>query len=48
VAKTILEAITSENPKLRYTVGNDAAAIIQAKREISDEEFMKMIKEQLG
>lgn len=48
VAKTILEAITSENPKLRYTVGNDAAAIIQAKRKISDEEFMKMIKEQLG
>ena len=46
VAKTILNAITSENPKLRYTVGNDATAIIQAKRDMSDEEFSKMVKKQ--
>lgn len=46
VAKTIINAITSKNPKLRYTVGNDAAAIIQAKRDMTDEEFGEMIKKQ--
>jgi len=45
-AKTILQAVTSENPQLRYTVGNDAAAIIQAKRTMSDEEFGNLIKQQ--
>ncbi len=47
VAKTILKAITSENPQLRYTVGNDAATIIQAKRTMSDAEFGDLIKQQL-
>jgi NAD(P)-dependent dehydrogenase (short-subunit alcohol dehydrogenase family) len=46
VAKTILNIITSENPNLRYTVGNDAAAIIQAKRDMSETEFSEMIKKQ--
>jgi NAD(P)-dependent dehydrogenase (short-subunit alcohol dehydrogenase family) len=43
VAKVILQAITSENPQLRYTVGNDAATIIQARMKMSDNEFKKMI-----
>jgi NAD(P)-dependent dehydrogenase (short-subunit alcohol dehydrogenase family) len=43
VAKVILQAITSENPQLRYTVGNDAATIIQARMNMSDNEFKKMI-----
>jgi NAD(P)-dependent dehydrogenase (short-subunit alcohol dehydrogenase family) len=47
VAKTILKAITSENPQLRYTVGNDAATIIQAKKTMSDTEFGDLIKQQL-
>jgi NAD(P)-dependent dehydrogenase (short-subunit alcohol dehydrogenase family) len=46
VAKTILDVITSKNPKLRYTVGNDAAEIMKAKRNMPDEEFMEMIKKQ--
>ncbi len=46
VAKTILQAVTSENPQLRYTVGNDAAAIMQAKRAMSDAEFGNLIKQQ--
>ena len=46
VAKTILQAITSENPQLRYTVGNDSATIIQAKRTMSDAEFGNLIKQQ--
>jgi NAD(P)-dependent dehydrogenase (short-subunit alcohol dehydrogenase family) len=47
VAKTILKAITSENPQLRYTVDNDAATIIQAKKTMSDAEFGDLIKQQL-
>jgi NAD(P)-dependent dehydrogenase (short-subunit alcohol dehydrogenase family) len=43
VAKVILQAITSENPQLRYTVGNDAATIIQARMNMPDNEFKKMI-----
>jgi NAD(P)-dependent dehydrogenase (short-subunit alcohol dehydrogenase family) len=46
VAKTILQAVTSENPQLRYTVGNDAAGLMQAKRTMSDEEFGNLIKQQ--
>jgi hypothetical protein len=32
VAKVILEAVTSENPQLRYTVGDDATTLLQARR----------------
>jgi NAD(P)-dependent dehydrogenase (short-subunit alcohol dehydrogenase family) len=46
VAKTILNAIRSESPKLRYTVGNDAHSIIQAKKAMSDEDFENLIKKQ--
>src|ERR687888_1534683 len=31
VAKVVLQAVTSESPKMRYAVGNDASSIIQAK-----------------
>ncbi len=47
VARTILQAITSENPHLRYTVGNDAAKIMQAKRVMSDEEFGNILRQQV-
>jgi NAD(P)-dependent dehydrogenase (short-subunit alcohol dehydrogenase family) len=43
VAKVILGVVTSENPQLRYTVGNDAATMIQARVNMSDNEFKKMI-----
>ena len=46
VAKVILQAITSENPQLRYTVGDDATTLLQAKRTISDAEFGDLIKQQ--
>jgi NAD(P)-dependent dehydrogenase (short-subunit alcohol dehydrogenase family) len=46
VAKVILQAITSDNPQLRYTVGDDAANIIQARRAMSDTEFGNIIKQQ--
>jgi NAD(P)-dependent dehydrogenase (short-subunit alcohol dehydrogenase family) len=43
VAKVILEAITSENPQLRYTVGQDAATLIQARVNMPEPQFKKMI-----
>jgi NAD(P)-dependent dehydrogenase (short-subunit alcohol dehydrogenase family) len=43
VAKVILQAVTSENPELRYTVGNDAATLIQARTNMPDKEFQKII-----
>lgn len=43
VAKVILEAITSENPQLRYTVGQDAATLIQARVNMPETQFKKMI-----
>ena len=46
VAKVILAAVTSEDPQLRYTVGDDAAMILQAKRTMSDTEFRNLMKKQ--
>jgi NAD(P)-dependent dehydrogenase (short-subunit alcohol dehydrogenase family) len=46
VAKTILQAVTSDSPQLRYTVGNDATNITQAKTTMSDAEFRGLIKQQ--
>ena len=43
VAKVILGVVTSENPQLRYTVGNDAATMIQARVSMSENQFKKMI-----
>jgi NAD(P)-dependent dehydrogenase (short-subunit alcohol dehydrogenase family) len=46
VAKIVLQAVTSESPKLRYAVGNDAADMIKAKTTMSDTEFGGLIKQQ--
>lgn len=46
VAKVILTAVTSEDPQLRYTVGNDAEMILEAKRTMSDTEFGNLMKKQ--
>jgi NAD(P)-dependent dehydrogenase (short-subunit alcohol dehydrogenase family) len=40
VAKVVLQAVTSQNPQLRYIVGT---TIIQARMKMSDREFGKMI-----
>lgn len=46
VAKVILQAVTSENPQPRYTVGNDAANILHAKTTMSDADVADFIKQQ--
>ncbi len=46
VAKIVLQAVTSENPGLsRYLAGSDVERWIEAKRNMSDDEFYKMIKQ---
>jgi NAD(P)-dependent dehydrogenase (short-subunit alcohol dehydrogenase family) len=45
VAKVVLQAVTSENPSLRYLAGKDVEIWVEAKRNMSDDEFYKMIKQ---
>lgn len=48
VASVILEAIRSDNPKLRYIVGKDAYQILTAKAQLPEAEFLEMIKTQFA
>ena len=43
VAKVILEVLSNKEPKQRYIVGNDVAMVLEAKRNLSDMEFKKMM-----
>jgi len=47
VAKVVLKAVTSENPSLMYVAGKDVETLLDAKRKMSDEEFYKMMKQNL-
>lgn len=48
VAKVVLEAVTSQSPNLRYTAGDDAAFLVQKRKELSDLEFKKFVSEFLS
>ena len=48
VAKTILQAVTSDNPDFRYVVGKDAMMALESKRSMSDMEFQDRIKKQIN
>jgi short-subunit dehydrogenase len=48
VAKTILDAVISNNPQLRYVVGEDAVNTIEARKNMSDKEFGNLLKKQFG
>jgi len=45
VAEVILNAVTTPNPNLRYTVGEDAALLAQKRKELPDSEFNKLVLE---
>ncbi len=45
VAEVILDAVTSPNPNLRYTVGDDAALLAQKRKELPDPEFQKLVSD---
>ncbi|HEY9385401.1 MAG TPA: SDR family oxidoreductase [Nitrososphaeraceae archaeon] len=47
VAEVVLDAATSENPNLRYLAGNDVETWLGGKRKMADEEFYKMMKQNL-
>jgi len=47
VARTIIKAVTSENPSPRYPVGNDAIMFLEAKKNKTDIEFENYIKKEL-
>jgi short-subunit dehydrogenase len=48
VAKVILQAVLSDNPDFRYVVGKDAAAILEARRNMFDKEFQLFMKGQFN
>jgi hypothetical protein len=47
VAKIVLDAVRNENPNLRYLAGNDVEQWLGSKRNMSDEEFCKVMKRNL-
>ena len=47
VAKVVLRAVTSENPNSKYLAGKDAEMLMEAKKSMSEEEFDKMMKQNL-
>ena len=47
VAKVVLNAVTNENPNLRYLAGKDVETWLDSKRNMSDQEFYKMMKQTL-
>jgi NAD(P)-dependent dehydrogenase (short-subunit alcohol dehydrogenase family) len=48
VAKTVLEAISNDVPKLRYLAGNDVKQLLEGKTNMSDEDFFSMMKQNMA
>ena len=48
VANVVLQAVLSDNPDFRYVVGKDAAAILEARRNMFDREFQLFMKGQFN
>ena len=47
VAKAILHPVISNNPELRYLVGNDIIMMAETKKSMSDEDFRKMMMQNI-
>lgn len=43
VAKIILEAVTSQDPKARYLIGHDAMKMMEKRKDTTDEEFGRLV-----
>jgi len=48
VASIVLKAATSANPELRYLAGKDVENWVEAKRKMSDSEFISSMKQNMG
>lgn len=47
VAKAILHVVTSNNPELRFPIGNDIIMMLETKKSMSDEDFRKMMMQNI-
>ena len=47
VAKAILHVVTSNNPELRFPVGNDIIMMLETKKSMSDEDFRKIMMQSI-
>ena len=47
IANTVFDAVTSDNPKIRYHAGNDVKQWLESKKKMSDEDFFNMMKQNL-
>ena len=47
VAKAILHVVTSNNPEVRFPVGNDIIMMLETKKNMSDEDFRKMMMQSI-
>ena len=47
VAKAILHVVTSNNPELRFPIGNDIIMMLETKKSMSDEDFRKMMMQSI-
>jgi len=43
VAKIILEAVTSEDPKARYLIGHDAIKMMEKRKDTTYKEFERLV-----
>lgn len=48
VANVIVSAVTTDNPDFRHVVGKDTIMTLEAKRNLSDLEFTRLMKQQLN
>jgi NAD(P)-dependent dehydrogenase (short-subunit alcohol dehydrogenase family) len=48
VATTILQAISSQEPKLRYAVGQDVVALLEKRHTLTDEQFQEHMKNSMA
>lgn len=48
ITKTILHAVTSDNPEFRYAIGKDAMLTLESRKSMLDREFQDMIKKQIN
>ncbi|WP_437545017.1 SDR family NAD(P)-dependent oxidoreductase [Sorangium sp. So ce367] len=48
LARCVLEALSSDAPRLRYVVGEHAAALIDARRRLSEAEYAREVVARLG
>lgn len=47
VAKLIKKILENSEPRFRYSIGNDASMLLEAKKSLNEEEFEKFMKEEI-